>query len=334
MTERKIVSAVLAFMLSLCLVVSAVPLSASALDTSEIVKISDARIRSPLDGETYKTGEAIPIRIYAGFIVVGAYNWIQVSIEKDGKQVYWNAYNYTETTTEYDLGTFTPTGSGTYTIKAGTTNSVVDNDPDGGVIRSVSSTRKFKVKTPSIKTIKPKLTVERTAKTKATLTWETVTGAKVKIYRATSKNGKYKLIKTTSKSKFVDKKLSAKKAYYYKIRFTKKEKGKAVLSKYSAKKKAPKYTPPAPFKVTLKNTSKGVRITWGKYKGAGYYLVDRSTSANGEGDVITCNGDNELEWLDTEVVNGKTYYYRVTAWYGNEGKPRAKTKVVKIKVSK
>ena len=332
MTRRKPIAVVLAFLMAFCLMISAFPAQAYAV--SEFAYISDARIYSPKDGETYKVNEEIPINIYAGFIVYGAANWIQVSIEKDGKQVYWNCYNYMETTTEYDLGTFKPTTSGTYTITAGTTNSAVDSNPDGGVIREISSTRKFTVKASTIKTIKPVLNVERTAKRKAVLTWDKPAGAKTQIYRATSKNGTYKRIKTVSKSKYTDTKVAAKKVYYYKIRFTKKEKGKTVYSKYSAKVKAAKYRPPAPFAVVLKNTSKGVKITWGKYKGAGYYLVDKSTSSNGEGDVIACCGDNELEWTDTEVKSGKTYYYRVTAWFGNEDKPRAKTKVVKIKYSK
>ena len=314
------------------MVVSSFPAQVSASD--DMYAISDARIRSPESGKTYKVSQKIPVRIYAGFIVGGAYNWIQVSIEKDGKQVYWKCYNYTETTTEYDLGTFTPTASGTYTIKAGTTNSVVDSSPDSKKIRKVSSTVKFKVKTSSIKNIKPKLTVKRTGKKKAALSWDTPSGAKTQIYRATSKNGKYKRIKTTTKSKYTDKSLKSNKVYYYKIRFTKKEKGKTAYSKYSAKKKAGKYTAPKPFEVTLKNTSKGVKITWGKYNGAGYYLVDRATSSGSEGTVIACCGDNELEWLDTDVKSGTTYYYRVTAWVGNEDKPRAKTKVVKIKYSK
>ena len=83
--------------------------------------------------------------------------------------------------------------------------------------------------------------------------------------------------------------------------------------------------------MTLKSTAKGVKITWTQYKGAGYYLVDKGTSSNGEGDVIACCGANELEWVDTEVETGKTYYYRVTAWVGNEDKPRAKTAVKSIK---
>ena len=331
MTRRKKLSRITALAMAFLLMFSALPATVSASGIADLAATSDARIRSPLDGASFKVNDAVPIKIYAGFVVYGAANWIQVSIEKNGNQVYWNCYNYTETTTEYDLGTFKPTTAGTYTIRAGTTNSAVDSSPDSGVIRSVSSTRTFTVKASTIKTIKPVLTVTRTAKTKAALSWDTPTGAKTQIYRALKKAGKYKRIATVSKSKYTNKSLSAKKVYYYKIRFTKKEKGKTVYSKYSAIKKAGKYTPPAPFSVTLKKTAGGIRITWGKYKGAGYYLVDKSTKSGGEGDVIDCTGADQLSCLDTDVTSGKTYYYRVTAWYGDEDKPRAKTKVVSIK---
>jgi hypothetical protein len=311
------------------LIPSALPLKASAMDIDEMVQISDAQIRSPKADGSYKVGKAIPLNIYAGFIVGNRANWIQVAIYKDGKQVYWNCYNYTKTITEYYVGSYTPKSPGTYTIKAGTTNDVVDATPNDKSIRKVSSTVKFKVKASTIKTVKPSLTVTRTAKKKASLKWSAYPGAKAKVYRATSKNGKYKLIKTTSKTSFTDKKLKASKVYYYKVRLTKKEKGKKAYSKYSSKVKAPKF---APFAVKLSNTSKGVKISWGKYTGIkdGYYLIDKGTKSGGEGEVIACCGFNESSYIDKDVQKGKTYYYRVTVWHGNEDKPRAKTKVVKI----
>jgi hypothetical protein len=83
--------------------------------------------------------------------------------------------------------------------------------------------------------------------------------------------------------------------------------------------------------VSVANTSKGVKISWTKYSKAGYYLVSRGVTAD-EGEVITCNGENECEFYDTEAVKGKTYYYQVTAWYGNDTKPLVKSKAIKITV--
>ncbi|MBQ9014662.1 MAG: hypothetical protein IJ109_00950 [Firmicutes bacterium] len=81
---------------------------------------------------------------------------------------------------------------------------------------------------------------------KAKLSWKKVKNADgYEIYRSTKKNGKYKLVKTitkASKVKITNKKLKAKKKYYYKIRpyrLVKDPTGKMVkvYGKFSAKKK-------------------------------------------------------------------------------------------------
>lgn len=81
---------------------------------------------------------------------------------------------------------------------------------------------------------------------KAKLTWKRVKHADgYEICRATKKNGKYKLVKTitkASKVKYTDKKLKAKKKYYYKVRpyrLVKDPKGKMVkvYGKFSSKKR-------------------------------------------------------------------------------------------------
>lgn len=88
---------------------------------------------------------------------------------------------------------------------------------------------------PHRKERKPDLLEPRTA---------TPTGARTQIYCTLKKTGKYKKIATISKSSYMNKTLYAKKVYY-KICFTKKEKGKTVFSKYSAIKK--RVNPPAPI---------------------------------------------------------------------------------------
>jgi len=59
----------------------------------------------------------------------------------------------------------------------------------------------------------------KAGKKQVQLTWKKVEGAqKYQIYRATSPNGTYKKIYTTKNLKYTDKKLKAKKTYYYKVR--------------------------------------------------------------------------------------------------------------------
>ncbi|MDO5155796.1 MAG: GDSL-type esterase/lipase family protein [Eubacteriales bacterium] len=63
-----------------------------------------------------------------------------------------------------------------------------------------------------------------TEKSEIKLMWMPAQGAqKYKVYRATSKKGKYKLITTTKKTKYVDKKGTPLKTYYYKVRAMKKD---------------------------------------------------------------------------------------------------------------
>ncbi len=80
-----------------------------------------------------------------------------------------------------------------------------------------------------------KLTVAKSGKTAAKLTWKLSGPAKgYQVYRATSFNGKYKLVKTLSKKTFTNKKLKKGKTYYYKVRAYKKVNGKKAYGAFSA----------------------------------------------------------------------------------------------------
>ena len=93
-------------------------------------------------------------------------------------------------------------------------------------------------------TVKPKTpAVTVTAgKKQATLKWKKVSGAKgYVVYRATSKSGKYKAVSTIKKGStvsYINKKLTSKKTYYYKVRAYRTENGKRIYSSYSKAKSA------------------------------------------------------------------------------------------------
>lgn len=74
------------------------------------------------------------------------------------------------------------------------------------------------------------------------MSWKKAAGVTgYEVYRSTSKNGKYKKVKSISKAattKYTDKKLKAKKVYYYKVRAYKKVSGKKVYGAFSAVKSA------------------------------------------------------------------------------------------------
>lgn len=96
-------------------------------------------------------------------------------------------------------------------------------------------TTQTKVKVAKVTGVKAKNTAKKTA----TISWKKVKGASgYVVYRATKKNGKYKSVKKITKGstvKYVNKKLTKKKTYYYKVRAFKKSGKKVVYGAYSNK---------------------------------------------------------------------------------------------------
>ena len=156
-------------------------------------------------------------------------------------------------------------------------------------------------------------------------------------YRSTSNDGKYTLRKTiTSKNtiEFTDTGLDTNTTYYYKVRpyrmiSDKKEYGsyseivcaKPVLSK---------------TKITVSSKSKKATIKWNKVLGASGYKVYSATSSDGTYSLKkTITSINTLSYTNTNLVSGKTYYYKVRAYRNVNGKvvygPYSAVKSKKIK---
>ena len=171
------------------------------------------------------------------------------------------------------------------------------------------------------------------------LTWnKAINGANgYAVYRSTSKDGKYTLRKTiTSKNtiEFTDTGLDTNTTYYYKVRSyrmieDKKEYGsdskivcaKPVLSKTT---------------ITVSSKSKKATIKWNKVLGASGYKVYSATSSNGTYSLKkTITSINTLSYTNTNLVSGKTYYYKVRAYRNVNGKvvygPYSAVKSKKIK---
>ena len=314
--------------------------------------VSDAStyfyFKTPSSGKTYTAGSKIPVSMYAGGVRTytkmdawgnpesTTYEEMPATLKvfKGDTELYSQEYKYTEPTT---ISTqFIPKATGTLTLRYYARSGGLTDDSQ--TLQDTVKIKVKKMKAAAVRNVKPVITVDRTAKKKAVITCDGAYGYGLKVYRSTSRKGTYKLIKTLKAGKlsFTDTSVAASKVYYYKVRIFAKSGSKTYLSKKSAAVKAAKYVPStdtSALHVIVKNTSGGVKISWTKNSKAGYYLVSRGTSSDGSGDVITCNGDNELEWLDKEAAKGKTYYYVVTAWYGNDEKPLVKSKPVKIKVS-
>lgn len=171
------------------------------------------------------------------------------------------------------------------------------------------------------------------------LTWnKAVNGANgYAVYRSTSKDGKYTLRKTiTSKNtiEFTDTGLDTNTTYYYKVRAYRMIADKKKYGSYSeivcAKPVLSKTT------ITVSSTSKKATIKWNKVLGASGYKVYSATSSNGTYSLKkTITSINTLSYTNTNLVSGKTYYYKVRAYRNVNGKvvygPYSAVKSKKIK---
>ena len=171
------------------------------------------------------------------------------------------------------------------------------------------------------------------------LTWnKTVNGANgYAVYRSTSKDGKYTLRKTiTSKNtiEFTDTGLDTNTTYYYKVRPYRMIEDKKEYGSYSeivcAKPVLSKTT------ITVSSKSKKATIKWNKVLGASGYKVYSATSSDGTYSLKkTITSINTLSYTNTNLVSGKTYYYKVRAYRNVNGKvvygPYSAVKSKKIK---
>ena len=171
------------------------------------------------------------------------------------------------------------------------------------------------------------------------LTWnKAINGANgYAVYRSTSKDGKYTLRKTiTSKNtiEFTDTGLDTNTTYYYKVRAYRMIADKKKYGSYSeivcAKPVLSKTT------ITVSSTSKKATIKWNKVLGASGYKVYSATSSDGTYSLKkTITSINTLSYTNTNLVSGKTYYYKVRAYRNVNGKvvygPYSAVKSKKIK---
>ena len=171
------------------------------------------------------------------------------------------------------------------------------------------------------------------------LTWnKAVNGANgYAVYRSTSKDGKYTLRKTiTSKNtiEFTDTGLDTNTTYYYKVRAYRMIADKKKYGSYSeivcAKPVLSKTT------ITVSSKSKKATIKWNKVLGASGYKVYSATSSDGTYSLKkTITSINTLSYTNTNLVSGKTYYYKVRAYRNVNGKvvygPYSAVKSKKIK---
>lgn len=137
------------------------------------------------------------------------------------------------------------------------------------------------------------------------LSWSKSKNAKgYEVYRATRKKGSYKRVKTTKASSWTDKKVTAGKTYYYKVRAYSESRGKKQYSAYTKVQKT--IARPSAPSLKLKASKSGIRAKWSKVRGATKYPLYRANAKNKK--YRRCKEGRKTNYTDRKVRKGKTYY--------------------------
>ena len=150
---------------------------------------------------------------------------------------------------------------------------------------------------------------------KPVVKWETVEGAaKYYIYRATSKDGEYKHVKTAiSARSYEDADAKAGTNYYYKVKAIHEKEGansaySAVVNRMCDLKR--------PVVDITHSTAGNPYLKWKEISGAEKYFIYRANSKSGS--YTRIGSTTELKYVDKNVTEGKTYYYKVKAIHAKE----------------
>lgn len=157
--------------------------------------------------------------------------------------------------------------------------------------------------------------VSSTTSSSIKLSWSKVSNASgYQIYRSTSKNGTYTKVKDITSSStlsYTNSSLSSNKKYYYKIRAFKIVNGRKYYGYYSSIINGETKVSTPTVKLSTPK-SKSIKVSWNKVSGAKGYEVYRATSKKGTYSkrITTSN----LNYTNTGLTKGKTYYYKVRAY--------------------
>ena len=145
------------------------------------------------------------------------------------------------------------------------------------------------------------------------ISWKKQEVSGYKIYRSTKKKSGYKLVKTTTETSWENKKLTAGKRYYYKVKaYNKSGNIKKSSLKYSSVVSAvPKVGAPSGVKVT-KAGNRSLKISWKAGKYATGYQIYRATSKDGTYKKIAST--KSTSYTNNKLTTGKTYYYKIRSY--------------------
>lgn len=159
------------------------------------------------------------------------------------------------------------------------------------------------------------------------ITWDSVSKCTgYKVYRKTEK-GSYKRIATVkgaTKSYYTDKKAKSGTKYIYKVVAYSGD----YVSYYTEESR---YYLDNPELLSAKSGKKGVTAKWETVKGASGYYVYRKEGDGKYKKLTTVKGGTKNSYVDKSAKKGKTYTYRVKAYYSKTTSAYSNTKSVKDK---
>lgn len=200
------------------------------------------------------------------------------------------------------------------TVKSGTTYAYTVRGEADGIRTDYVGSKALKY------LAQPKVAVSNTSKG-AKVSWGKVKGAAgYYVYRKTG-NGSWKRLKDTKGTSYTDTTAKSGTTYSYSV----KAYSGSIKSTSTNSRKIKCLSQPS---VKLSNTSKGVKISWGKVKGAAGYYVYRKTPGGKWTKLKTSTGTS---YTDKTVKKGKTYYYTVKAYSGKTYSSYVTTKKIKRK---
>lgn len=159
------------------------------------------------------------------------------------------------------------------------------------------------------------------------ITWEPVSKCSgYRVYRKTE-NGSYKRIATvkgSTKSYYTDKTAKSGTKYIYKV--------VAYSGDYTSYyTEVSRYYLDNPELLSAKSSKKGVTAKWEAVKGASGYYVYRKEGSGSYKKITTVKGGTKDSYLDKSAKKGKTYTYKVKAYYSKTTSAYSNTKSVKDK---
>lgn len=183
-----------------------------------------------------------------------------------------------------------------------------NNFQDGGVLNDITSNA---VVAANLFTASPPSALQATAGNgEVTLDWTAPLGATgYNLKRATVNGGPYSTLANLTVTNYTDSNVANGTTYYYVVSAVRSGNESANSSQISATPSLPAPAPPSDLTATPGDSQ--VVLTWTASPGATRYIVEQSLANGGPYAIISATGG--ISSTNTELTNGVTYYFVVTA---------------------